>query len=68
MEMAGNGTITTIQVEVAVRKRLQAIGRKGETYNDIIKKLIHKAAYVDFMKEQYSILDTEKNWISLDEL
>ena len=66
--MAGNGIITTIQVEVAVRKRLQAIGRKGDTYNDIIKKLIRKAAYVDFMEEQYSIIDNEKNWISLDEL
>jgi len=65
---ATNGTTTTIQVELAVRKRLQAIGRKGETYNDIIKKLIRKAAYVDFMEEQYSILDNEKNWVSLDEL
>ncbi|MBM4250142.1 MAG: hypothetical protein FJ149_12115 [Euryarchaeota archaeon] len=66
--MATNGTITTIQVELAVRKRLQAIGKKGETYNDIIKKLIRKAAYVDFMEEQYSILDGEKAWVSLDEL
>jgi len=66
--MAANGSITTIQVELAVRKRLQAIGRKGETYNDIIKKLIRKAAYVDFMEEQYSILDNEKSWVSLDEL
>lgn len=66
--MATNGTTTTIQVELAVRKRLQAIGRKGDTYNDIIKKLIRKATYVDFMEEQYSILDNERNWVSLDEL
>ena len=66
--MAGNGTITTIQVEQTVRKRLQALGRKGETYNEIIKKLLRKAAYVDFMEEQYSILDSEKNWVPLDEL
>jgi len=66
--MATNMPITSIQVELAVRKRLQSLGRKGETYNDIIKKLIQKAAYVDFMEEQYSILDNEKNWVSLDEL
>ena len=66
--MATNIPITSIQVEQAVRKRLQSLGRKGETYNDIIKKLIQKAAYVEFMEEQYFILDNEKNWVSLDEL
>lgn len=66
--MATDPSITTIQVETAIRKRLQALGKKGETYNDIIKRILRKAAYVDFMEEQYAILDNEKNWVSLDDL
>jgi predicted CopG family antitoxin len=66
--MTTNTAITTIQLELEVRKRLQSLGKKGETYNDIIKRLIKKAAYVDFMEEQYAILDNEKNWVSLDDL
>jgi len=66
--MTTNTAITTIQLELDVRKRLQSLGKKGETYNDIIKRLIKKAAYVDFIEEQYAILDNEKNWVSLDDL
>lgn len=32
--------ITTIVVEKAVRDTLKGIGKKGESYNDIIKRLI----------------------------
>jgi hypothetical protein len=63
--MAGT---TTIQLEMGIRDVLQSFGRKGETYNEIIKKLIKKARYVDFMDEQYNILENEKNWVSLDDL
>ena len=66
--MTTNIAITTIQVETGVRKRLQSLGKKGETYNEIIKRLLRKAAYVDFMEEQYAILDNEKNWVSLDDV
>ena len=59
---------TTIQVDSKVRDLLRSFGRKGETYNDIILKLIERARYVEFMRESYNILDTEENWISLDEL
>ena len=59
---------TTIQVESKVRNLLRSFGRKGETYNDIILKLIERARYVEFMRESYIILDTEENWVSLDEL
>lgn len=59
---------TTIQVQREVRDQLQSMGRKGETYNDIIKRIIKKARYVDFMEEQYAILDKEKNWVPLDDL
>jgi len=32
--------ITTIVVERKVRDKLKELGKKGETYNDIIKRLI----------------------------
>ena len=59
---------TTIQVDSKVRDLLRSFGRKGETYNDIILKLIERARYIEFMRESYNILDTEEEWISLDEL
>ena len=59
---------TTIQVDNKVRDLLRSFGRKGETYNDIILKLIKRARYVEFMRESYNILDTEEEWVSLDEL
>ncbi len=59
---------TTIQLNSEVRDLLKSFGRKGETYNDIIISLINRARYVEYMKECYGILDTEDNWVSLDEL
>ena len=59
---------TTIQVDTQIRDMLRSFGRKGETYNDILAKLIKKARYVDFMEESYNVLDTEENWTSLDAL
>ncbi|MCK5561235.1 MAG: hypothetical protein KAJ51_11595 [Thermoplasmata archaeon] len=59
---------TTIQLNSEIRDLLKSFGRKGETYNDIIINLIKRARYVEYMKECYSILDTEDNWVSLDEL
>ena len=59
---------TTIQVDTNIRDMLRTFGRKGETYNDIITKLIERARYVEFMEENYRILETEANWVSLDAL
>ncbi len=59
---------TTIQVDTQIRDTLRSFGRKGDTYNDILTKLIEKARYVDFMEESYKVLDTEESWTSLDAL
>jgi len=65
---SGYMSTTTIQVETDIRELLKSFGKKGETYNDIIKNLIKRAQYVEYMKESYEILDSEKNWVNLDEL
>ena len=59
---------TTIQVNTDIRDLLKSLGRKGETYNDIIINLIKRARYMDYMKETYNILDSENKWVDLDEL
>jgi len=59
---------TTIQVDAKVKDLLKSFGRKGETYNDIIVNLVKRVRYVEYMKECYKILDTEENWVSLEEL
>ena len=59
---------TTIQVSTQIRDLLKSFGSKGETYNDIIERLVERANYIQFMRENYEILDKERNWVSLDEL
>lgn len=63
--MAG---MTTIQIDTDVRALLQALGRKGETYNAIIKRTIEQARYARFMNQQYEILENEKEWIPLADI
>jgi len=38
--MPSRNGVTTIQLEMKTRDRLMSIGKKGETYDDIINKLI----------------------------
>jgi predicted CopG family antitoxin len=66
--MATNTAMSAIHVDTGVRKRLQALKKKGETYNELIKRLLRKAAMVDFTEEQCAILDNESNWVLLDDL
>ncbi len=60
--------ITTIQVDTDVRDRLRRMGKKGETFNDIIKRVLRTAEYVDFLGRQYAILDKERRWVPLNEV
>ncbi len=39
--------ITTIKVRVSTRDLLKSLGRKGETYDEIIRRLIHEAKKED---------------------
>jgi hypothetical protein len=60
--------VTTVQITPQTRDLLKAVGRKGETYDAIIRKLLKSAEYVDFMDEQYRILRGERGWVNLKDL
>ena len=59
---------TTIPLEKETRDRLRSLGRKGETYDQILKRLMSMAEYEDFMERQYERLKDKKAFVSLDEL
>lgn len=59
---------TTIQVEVSTRDELKSLGRKGETYDSVIKRLLRSNEYVSFMDQQYSILSDAKGWRKLGDI
>ena len=60
--------ITTIPVSRGTRDKLKSIGLKGETYDEIISRLMEMARYEEFMERQYSLLkDKEKDkFVPLD--
>lgn len=59
---------TTIPVEKETRDRLRSLGRKGETYDEILKRLLSLALYDDFMHRQYERLKDKKSFVPLDEV
>lgn len=59
---------TTIPVEKETRDRLRSLGKKGETYTQILNRLMSSAIYQEFMERQYERLKDKKTFISLDEL
>ena len=60
-------TLTTIQIHKEIREELREFGKKGETYEDVIKKLMYIAKRVEFFEEIDRILETEE-FVSLDEI
>jgi hypothetical protein len=59
---------TTIPLEKETRERLRSLGRKGETYDQVLKRLISLAEYEEFMTRQYERLKDKDAFISLDEI
>jgi hypothetical protein len=60
-------TLTTIQIEKKTREELKKFGRKDETYNQIINKLIQIAAIQYLHKDAKRILK-EEGFVPLDEI
>ena len=59
---------TTIPVKKDVRDRLKQYGMKGETYNDILKRLMNEVDYETFMERQYKKLEEKEKFVSLDDV
>lgn len=58
---------TTIQIEKETREMLRSAGRKGETYDEIIRELVELREA--FIRDLYRILEetSEDEWISLED-
>jgi len=54
------GDTTTISINKKTRELLKMFGRKGETYDEIITKLIDASKIVEFHERQDYILKHEK--------
>ena len=59
---------TTIPVKKDVRDRLKQYGMKGETYNDILKRLMNEVDYETFMERQYKKREEKDKFVRLDEV
>jgi predicted CopG family antitoxin len=59
---------TTIPVTKEVRDRLKQYGKKGETYSDILRRLMDEVDYETFMERQYKKLEEKDKFVSLDEV
>ncbi|QLC50598.1 hypothetical protein HWN40_10325 [Methanolobus zinderi] len=59
---------TTIPTTKAVRDRLKSYGQKGETYSDILERLMDMADKDEFMDRMYRRLEEKDQFVSLDEI
>lgn len=58
---------TTISVKPETKEMLKQLGRKGQTYDDVIRELVEMASIADLEKRWNRILE-EEEFIPLDEL
>ncbi len=59
--------VTTIQLRKETRAELREFGMKGESYDDVLQKLMDAARMMAFFEDIDSILETEE-FVSLDEI
>jgi hypothetical protein len=59
---------TTIAISESTRDKLKAYGRKGETYEEVISRLMDIVSREMFMEEVYRRLAEKGEFIPLDEL
>ncbi len=48
--------------------RLKSLGRKGETYDEVVKRLVSLAEFEEFMTKQRERLKDKGAFVSLDEI
>jgi hypothetical protein len=62
-----SGTVTTIQLSAETRDELREFGKKGESYDMVIHKLMDVAKRVAFFEEIDHIVETEE-FVPLDKI
>ncbi|ATZ61708.2 MAG: hypothetical protein BME93_00770 [Methanosarcinales archaeon Met12] len=60
--------LTTIPVDKETRDRLKTFGLKGETYDDIINRMMEQIEYEKFMERLYRRLEEKDKFIPLAEV
>ncbi len=60
--------ITTIPITKEVRDMLKSYGSKGETYDNILRRIMKQVDIEDFMERQYKRLQEKDKFVSLDEI
>ena len=61
------GDTTTIPLSKSTRDLLKQFGRKGETYDELVRRLLTMAEEVEFAERQNRIL-SEEEFIPLEEV
>jgi thiamine pyrophosphokinase len=59
--------VTTIQIQKKTREELRKFGTKGETYDQVLAKLMKAAKKMAFFEEIDQILETEE-FVSIDKI
>jgi hypothetical protein len=48
--------------------RKKSYGLKGETYDNILRRMMKQVDYEEFMERQYKLLQEKDKFVSLDEI
>ncbi len=62
------GEMTTIPVTKDTREILKAFGQKGETYDQILRRLVSQVRWVEFVERQYAKLEDRSKFVPLEEI
>lgn len=60
--------ITTIPVRKTTKEMLKTLGLKGQTYDEILMRLMERVGHEEFMERQYARLKEKAKFVPLDEI
>jgi hypothetical protein len=60
--------MTTIPVTKETRDVLKAMGRKGETYDKILRRMVSQIRWEEFVERQYGKLQDRSKFVPLEEI
>jgi hypothetical protein len=61
-------TLTTIPLRRETRDRLRQLGRKGETYDDVVIRILEQAELAAHLETHYQRLRDKSTFVPLDEI